>query len=387
MSETTTPGYRATLAVPRSRSLLALGILSRLPSGLIPFAALISFTQHYGIGIAGLASGALLLAIALPGPARARWCATHGPAAPLIMALASVSLFAAAAAATSQSHWQIPLLIIAAAGALFPPLNPALRALWSRLMPDKQHLQSIHALDSTVEELTFVVTPLMGTAAMALVDARWVLAAGALLLVPAAVGLGAATRALPTAENTPAPSPGTTERRRSIIRSRDGQGITVPVIALGLCGGGLTVNHLRLLLRRFLTGRCRRRISLRAQEVGRLLANPVRSRHHWTRGRRLLTGRAVRIAPDHPGRLLRRTPAHADLRHRLPPRRRTHRRLTPRGSQRMARVRLQPCIRSRSSTRRPTPRPHRTSPRGRHTRRRSSPRSPRCLSPATPPHP
>lgn len=241
MSETTTPGYRATLAVPRSRSLLALGILSRLPSGLIPFAALISFTQHYGIGIAGLASGALLLAIALPGPARARWCATHGPAAPLIMALASVSLFAAAAAATSQSHWQIPLLIIAAAGALFPPLNPALRALWSRLMPDKQHLQSIHALDSTVEELTFVVTPLMGTAAMALVDARWVLAAGALLLVPAAVGLGAATRALPTAENTPAPSPGTTERRRSIIRPRDGQGITVPVIALGLCGGGLTV--------------------------------------------------------------------------------------------------------------------------------------------------
>ncbi|MDH6589863.1 MFS family permease [Streptomyces sp. SAI-133] len=238
MSETTALGYRATLAVPHAKRLLALGILSRLPSGLIPFAALISFTQHYGIGIAGLASGALLLAIAVPGPARARWCATHGPLASLIMALASVSIFAATAAATSHSHWQVPLLLITAAGALFPPLNPALRALWSRLMPDKQHLQSIHALDSTVEELTFVVAPLMGTAAMTLADAPWVLAGSALLLLPAAAGLGAATRALPATEDARASSPGRAGRRRSLIRSRDGQGITVPVIALGLCGGG-----------------------------------------------------------------------------------------------------------------------------------------------------
>lgn len=243
MSNTSTPSYRAALAIPRAKQVLALGVLSRLPSGLIPFSVLISFTQHHGIGIAGLASGALLLAIAIPGPARARWCSSRGPGAVLLMALGSVLLFATAASTISMGIWQIPLAIIAMAGAFFPPLTPTLRAAWSRLMPDKQHLQSIHALDSTVEELTFVAAPLLGTAAMATADARWVLVTSALLLLPAAAGLAGVLRALrPTTNNTASSSAKSkTLEQRSIIRSRDGQGITIPVIALGLCGGGLTV--------------------------------------------------------------------------------------------------------------------------------------------------
>jgi hypothetical protein len=50
------------------------------------------------------------------------------------------------------------------------------------------------------------------------------------------------TRALPGSEEvTAASSSESGTRRRSIIRTRDGQGITLPVIVLGLCGGGLTV--------------------------------------------------------------------------------------------------------------------------------------------------
>ena len=241
MSNPTAPSYRGSLAVPKAKQVLALGVLSRLPSGLIPFSVLIAFTQHYGIGIAGLASAALMLAIAVPGPARARWCSRRSPAMVVLMALSSVLLFSAAAAAISVSRWQIPLALTAAAGGLFPPLTPSLRAAWSRLMPDKQHLQSIHALDSTIEELTFVVAPLLGTAAMTLTDARWVLVSSAFLLLPAAMGLTGVLRALPDSEVTAAPGSESRTRRRSIIRTRDGQGITVPVIVLGLCGGGLTV--------------------------------------------------------------------------------------------------------------------------------------------------
>ncbi|MFE7572112.1 MFS transporter [Streptomyces sp. NPDC057539] len=242
MSNPTAPTYRGSLAVPKAKQVLALGVLSRLPSGLIPFSVLISFTQHYGIGIAGLASASLMLAIALLGPTRARWCSSRSPAMVLLMALSSVLLFIAAAAAISVSRWQIPLALTAAAGALFPPLTPSLRAAWSRLMPDKQHLQSIHALDSTVEELTFVVAPLLGTAAMALTDARWVLVSSAFLLAPAALGLTGVLRALPGSEEaTAASNSDAGTPRRSIIRTRDGQGITMPVIVLGLCGGGLTI--------------------------------------------------------------------------------------------------------------------------------------------------
>ncbi|WPO76701.1 MFS transporter [Streptomyces sp. KN37] len=242
MSDTTI-SYRATLAVPKAKGVLALGVLSRLPAGLVPFVVLTSFTQHYGIGIAGLASGAMLLAIAIPGPARARWCTDHGPRGVVLMALASVVLFAVAASVTGYRFWQIPLVITAAAGALFPPLTPSLRAIWSRLMPDKQHLQSIHAVDSIVEELTFVATPLLGTAAMALADSHWVTGVGAFLLLPAALGLTAVLRTLPADEDAAeaGDQAKAAVRRRSLIRSRDGQGITVPVIVLGLCGGGLNV--------------------------------------------------------------------------------------------------------------------------------------------------
>ncbi|MEU9575406.1 hypothetical protein AB0D62_37350 [Streptomyces massasporeus] len=124
MSNPTAPSYRGSLAVPKAKQVLALGVLSRLPSGLIPFSVLIAFTQHYGIGIAGLTSAALMLAIAIPGPARARWCSSRGSTTVVLMALSSVLLFSAAAAAISVSRWQIPLALTAAAGGLCPTPHP-----------------------------------------------------------------------------------------------------------------------------------------------------------------------------------------------------------------------------------------------------------------------
>ncbi|WP_329234713.1 MFS transporter [Streptomyces canus] len=248
MSETAASGYRAVLALPRIKTVLGLGILTRLASGLIPFTVLISFTQRHGIGVAGLASGALMLAIALPGPARARWCARRGPWAVLAMATASAVLFVIAAALLALRAWPVPLVVTAAAGALLPPLAPTLRALWSRLISDKHHLQGAHALDSTVEELTFIAAPLLGTAALALADARWTLLASALLLPLTAAGLHRILRGLPTpgSETTTPPTTdaGTATALgsgRSLIRSRDGQAIIVPIITLGLCAGGLNV--------------------------------------------------------------------------------------------------------------------------------------------------
>ncbi|MFE3856073.1 MFS transporter [Streptomyces griseorubiginosus] len=247
MSETAASGYRAVLALPHTKTVLGLGILTRLASGLIPFAVLISFTQRHGIGAAGLASGALMLAIALPGPARARWCGQRGTWAVSAMATASAALFATAATALAMSTWLVPLIATAAAGALLPPLAPTLRALWSRLIPDKQQLQGAHALDSTIEELTFIATPLLGTAALALTDARWTLLTAALLLPLAAAGLHRLQQSLPAAdaETTPAPTTdsatGAAPGSRSLIRSRDGQGIVIPIVTLGLCAGGLNV--------------------------------------------------------------------------------------------------------------------------------------------------
>ncbi|WP_328437556.1 MFS transporter [Streptomyces sp. NBC_00444] len=240
MSETPL-SYRTTLSVARAKGVLGLGILSRLPAGVVPFSVLMAFTEHYGIGIAGVASGALMLAIALPGAARARWASRRGPAALPLMAVACLILFAAAAAVIGHAPWQAAIVVTAAAGCLFPPLTPTLRSVWSRLMPDKDHLQRIHTLDSTVEELTFVATPLLVSAGMALSDTRLTLIVGAILLLPAALGLAAVLRSLPADQAREDATQTTVRRQRSILRTRNGRGIIVPVLTLGLFAGGLEV--------------------------------------------------------------------------------------------------------------------------------------------------
>ncbi|MEU2103494.1 MFS transporter [Nocardia sp. NPDC019255] len=241
----TSISYRTTLGLPGVKKRLLLGILCRLPAGIVPFAVLVSFTQHYDIHIAGLASGALMLAIGMLAPTRARWCSSRGPRALVLMALVSMSFLVAAAAASGRWPWQAAVLLTAAGGALLPPLSPTLRATWSRLVPGRKELQSIHALDSTVEELTFIVTPLLCAVAFSLGDPRWALTGGALLLSLAASGLGRVLAELPdstdpaltSTESQAAPR----SRQRSIIRTRVGRGIVTPIIALGLGGGGLGV--------------------------------------------------------------------------------------------------------------------------------------------------
>ena len=240
MSGTHSPSYRTALAVPKAKTVLTLGVFSRLPAGLVPFAVIMAFTKHHGVGVAGLASGALMLAIALPGPARARWCSHRPPAALLLMTAASTVLLLAAAATAKAEHWQIPVLVTAAGGALFPPLTPTLRAIWSRIMPDKERLQSIHSLDSTVEELTFVATPLLGSVLMVLSGPELSMMVGALLLGPAGLGVAAVLRTVPPVDQ-PKTAQKASRSQLSIIRSHTGRGIGFPVVALGLCAGGLNV--------------------------------------------------------------------------------------------------------------------------------------------------
>ncbi|WP_405524329.1 hypothetical protein [Streptomyces canus] len=109
-------------------------------------------------------------------------------------------------------------------------------------MPDKQHLQSVHALDSTVEELTFTVAPLLGTAWMSLTSPPWTLVAGAALLPLAALGLSRLLHALPAAETERASGSNSATGQGSIIRSPVGQGIVVPIITLGLWRPALWVS-------------------------------------------------------------------------------------------------------------------------------------------------
>ncbi|MFF2189892.1 MFS transporter [Streptomyces sp. NPDC058155] len=240
-----TSGYLAvarTSGVPRG--LLAV-FTSRLAGGIVPFSTIVACSQAYGgFAYAGAATATFMLSGALLAPARGRLVDRHGWRTLLWTALAYATLLTAAATAIGQTPAWTVLLALAAGGGAAAPIGPAVRTRWSQLVTDKQALQQAHALDSILEELTFVVAPLLTTAALLFLPARYCIAIGGWLPM---LGVALLYRsATTTSTTTAAKAVSAAQRRpsrgnRSLIWSAEGQGIITPLIGLGLIGGALNV--------------------------------------------------------------------------------------------------------------------------------------------------
>jgi MFS family permease len=233
-------GYRAVLRLPRVRQVMAFTCAGRLAYGMVPFSVVVAVARTHGFAVAGVASAVLMLAIAVPGPARGRIVDRRGPKMLITFACVCVGLLTAAALLLGSSLWVVAVVLIGLGGAAAPPVSGAARTSWSRLVADKTQLQQMHALDSTVEELTFVVAPLLTTALLHLLPARLSMVIGAGLLIPSALGLisfgqlGHGVDRASTAERTGI-------RLGSLLRRRAAQGIVIPIVALGIVGGSLGI--------------------------------------------------------------------------------------------------------------------------------------------------
>ncbi|MDG4817010.1 MULTISPECIES: MFS transporter [unclassified Micromonospora] len=237
----TRPGYLATLRLPGIPPVLAAGTLGRLAYGIVPFSTVVAFSTAHGFLAAGIASAGLMSAIAFLAPLRGRLTDRHGPRVLPLMAAVHVLLVVTTVLMIDTAAWPAAIATITLAGATAPPIGATVRTCWSRLVKDKDQLQQIHALDSIVEEMTFVVAPLVTALALGAISPRWVLPLGALLLIPATLGIAlfAGTSTTPTAAAEA--SDGRARSRRSVMRLADGQGIVIPILALGAVGGGLGV--------------------------------------------------------------------------------------------------------------------------------------------------
>ncbi|MGW2883432.1 MFS transporter [Streptomyces sp. NPDC001233] len=244
---TSTTGYLDIARTPGvPRGLLA-GFTSRLSGGIVPFATIVACSQAYGGFVtSGIASAAFMLAGALLAPTRGRLVDRHGWPA-LAAGAACHALFLTLAALTIGRFpaWAV-LPLLAAGGAISAPVTSSVRTLWSRLVADKQSLQQAHALDSILEEITFVITPLITIAATTVLPARACIALGSWCpLIGVALlykRITRTTKASPSASSdTDTPSRRRARGRRSLILTREGQGVITPLIVLGLVGGSLNV--------------------------------------------------------------------------------------------------------------------------------------------------
>lgn len=177
------------LARPGARPQAFFGLLGRAPSAMLSVgfvAAASSVGGDAGYALGGLAAGAYALAAAVAGPTIGRLADRRGQrrvARPLALVSGGASLVAVVSLLTMGAT---PLLVLlaAVAGATQPNISAFARVRWAVILHDRDEAASAQALESVIDELTFLVGP----ALVAILASVWfdglpiALAAGLLLI-------------------------------------------------------------------------------------------------------------------------------------------------------------------------------------------------------------
>ena len=156
--------YRALFHVPHVRRLVLSGLLARLPMGMVGLALLLLVRENGGsYAAAGAVSGAYFVATAVGAPIAGRLVDRRGqtrillPRAVIFPALLS----GVCALALLDAPLAAIAVCAAAAGALMPPVGASLRALWPRMFADAELRAAAYALEASLQEITFIVGPLL----------------------------------------------------------------------------------------------------------------------------------------------------------------------------------------------------------------------------------
>ena len=206
--------YAPLFAVPRARPLVVFSLLGRLSIGLldIPVVLLVQSTTH-SYAIAGLAVALDGAGIAIGAPWRGRALDRHGsrktiPALAVLRAAAIAAVWPVAH--TGHAAAILPLTTIT--GMVVPPMAPAMRLQWKRLLgADDERIARAQAFETIAQISLFVIGPALAAAGISTVGTGPTLILTAAVLLAGAIPFGA------RAVDDRAPSgPGDRARRRPI---------------------------------------------------------------------------------------------------------------------------------------------------------------------------
>ena len=224
--------YGALFRVPHVRRLVLSGMLARLPAGMIGLALLLLVRENGGsYAAAGAVSGAYFVATAIGAPIAGRRVDRRGQtrilfARALIFSALLVGRVRAGARRTRRWRWSA--LAAAAAGGLMPPIGASLRSLWPRMFVDAELRAAAYALEASLQEITFIVGPLL--VALLTAAASPVLALG---VAAAAGGVGTLSIALAAPVRAWRPE---ADRHASILGALASRGV-VTLVGLSACLG------------------------------------------------------------------------------------------------------------------------------------------------------
>lgn len=158
--------YRRILALPGAVAFSAAGLVARMPFSMAGLGIVLLVSERTGsYADAGVVAAVEVLAGAVASPALARLIDRHGQTAVIPVAAAGSAVGFALLVWSVEAGWPVGLTWAAAAvgGAGFPPYGSAVRARWAHAVTDRSMLTTAFALEGVVDEIVFILGPVLAT--------------------------------------------------------------------------------------------------------------------------------------------------------------------------------------------------------------------------------
>lgn len=158
--------YRGILARPGALQFSLAGLIARLPISMVGIGIVLMVSALYGsYGLAGRVSAVFVITQAVCSPQLAKLIDRHGQARVMRPALAVAGLGLTGLIVAAVQHAP-PLALYAAAvvaGATVGSMGALVRARWARTVSTPTELHTAYALESALDEATFVAGPVIAT--------------------------------------------------------------------------------------------------------------------------------------------------------------------------------------------------------------------------------
>jgi MFS family permease len=238
--------YRDVLARPGALAFSAAGVIARLPMSMVGIGIVLMIEATYhSYGLAGSVSAAFVLAQAIGSPQLARLVDLHGQARvmrPAVVVSATAVVGLVLCTVSRGPVWSLVATAVVG-GATIGSFGALVRARWSHVLDDPRAVHTAYSLESALDELVFVVGPILATTLATAV------APAAGLVVPVVGMLVGGFWFLSQRRTQPPPHPrtavagpdGAPVRRRSVMRSGGMIVLAVVFVAMGAIFGATDV--------------------------------------------------------------------------------------------------------------------------------------------------
>ena len=154
--------YVSLLRTPGVARIIAAQLTARFPSGMLSLGFLLHMQHIFGsYGSAGLVLAATSVGQAVSGPLTSRWMGQWGmrPVLVLTTSVCAASLLTVALAPLPLVGYMVAGLL---AGLSYPPVQPAVRTIYPKLVNSRQ-LTPLFSLDASAQEIIWIAGPVVVT--------------------------------------------------------------------------------------------------------------------------------------------------------------------------------------------------------------------------------